>query len=134
MTVSSGANPTGRGEEPAEQRDRPQRGLLLRLPATAAVVVRRRRLRSLGCPPPAASPRPQLVQQRLTHLAVGETVILLHPPLPSVGVSIAMESGCQQMTVSPAATLTSSWCCRPSPRRVGRPCCQHAPTVATSSW
>ena len=28
-------------------------------------------------------------------LAVGETVILLHPPLPLVGVSIWMERGCQ---------------------------------------
>ena len=29
-------------------------------------------------------------------LAVGETVILLHPPLPVVGVSIAMGMDCQQ--------------------------------------
>ena len=29
-------------------------------------------------------------------LAVGETVILLHPPLPLVVVSIGMERGCQQ--------------------------------------
>ena len=29
-------------------------------------------------------------------LAVGETVILLHSPLPLVGVSIVMERGCQQ--------------------------------------
>ena len=29
-------------------------------------------------------------------LAVGETVILLHPPLPLLGVSIGMERGCQQ--------------------------------------
>ena len=29
-------------------------------------------------------------------IAVGETVILLHPPLPLVGVSIAMERECQQ--------------------------------------
>ena len=28
-------------------------------------------------------------------LAVGETIILLHPPLPLVGVSIWMERGCQ---------------------------------------
>ena len=28
--------------------------------------------------------------------AVDETGILLHPPLPSAGVSIAMERGCQQ--------------------------------------
>ena len=31
-----------------------------------------------------------------TGLAVGETVILLHPPLPLVGVSIGVERGCQQ--------------------------------------
>ena len=30
------------------------------------------------------------------HLAVGETVILLHPPLPLVGVSIVMERERQQ--------------------------------------
>ena len=30
------------------------------------------------------------------HLAVGETVILLHPPLPLAGVSIAMERERQQ--------------------------------------
>ena len=33
---------------------------------------------------------------RVWGLAVGETVILLHPPLPVVGVSIRMERGCQQ--------------------------------------
>ena len=38
-------------------------------------------------------------------LAVDETsVILLHPPLPSVGVSIVMERERQQMTVSPTAS------------------------------
>ena len=31
-----------------------------------------------------------------SHLAVGETVTLLHPPLPLAGVSIRMERGCQQ--------------------------------------
>ena len=29
-------------------------------------------------------------------LAVGEAVILLHPPPPLVGVSMRMERGCQQ--------------------------------------
>ena len=29
-------------------------------------------------------------------LAVGETVILLHPPLPLVGEAMLMERGCQQ--------------------------------------
>ena len=51
-----------------------------------------------GCPPPlAVAHRPvhQLRQQR-PHLAVGETVILLHPPLSLVGVSIVMERGCQR--------------------------------------
>ena len=37
-------------------------------------------------------------------LAVGEAVILLHPHLPSVGVSIWMERGVSKMTVSPTAT------------------------------
>ena len=32
----------------------------------------------------------------LPGLAAGETVILLHPPLPSAGVTIGMERGCQQ--------------------------------------
>ena len=32
----------------------------------------------------------------LASLAVGETVILLHPPLPLVGVSIWMQRECQQ--------------------------------------
>ena len=35
-------------------------------------------------------------RRRLVLLAVGETVILLHPPLPLVGVSIAMERERQQ--------------------------------------
>ena len=38
--------------------------------------------------------RDRLVAQH--HLAVGETVILLHPPLPLVGISIGMERGHQQ--------------------------------------
>ena len=32
----------------------------------------------------------------LVLVAVGETVILLHPPLILAGVSIGMEMGCQQ--------------------------------------
>ena len=40
------------------------------------------------------------------HLAVGETVILLHPPLLLLGVLIGIERGCYQMTVSPTATAT----------------------------
>ena len=36
-------------------------------------------------------------------LAVGETVILPQPPLPSVGISIGMERGCSKMIVSPTA-------------------------------
>ena len=35
-------------------------------------------------------------QLRRGGLAVGETVILLHPPLPLVGVSIGMKMGCRQ--------------------------------------
>ena len=40
----------------------------------------------------ARSPR----RSRASDLAVDETVILLHPPLPLAGVSIVMERGCQQ--------------------------------------
>ena len=40
-------------------------------------------------------------QAGLAHLAVGETVILLHPPLPLVGVST------NKITVSPTARPTS---------------------------
>ena len=39
---------------------------------------------------------PRIVRARLANLDVGETAILLHPPLHLVGVSIAMERGCQQ--------------------------------------
>ena len=38
-------------------------------------------------------------------LAVGETFILLHPPLPFVGVSIEKNRGVSRMTVSPTARL-----------------------------
>ena len=33
----------------------------------------------------------------MAELAVDETVILPHPPLPSVGVSTGMERGCRQI-------------------------------------
>ena len=33
---------------------------------------------------------------KMVDLAVGETAMLLHPALPSVGISIGMERGCQQ--------------------------------------
>ena len=36
-----------------------------------------------------------LLISELLDLAIGETVIVLHPPLPLVGVSIGMERGCQ---------------------------------------
>ena len=39
---------------------------------------------------------PRLGHLQRGGLAVGETVILLTPPLPLVGVSIVMERGCQQ--------------------------------------
>ena len=43
-------------------------------------------------------------------LAVGETVILLHPPLPSVGVSIWMERGCQRNnSLADGAGVVESW-------------------------
>ena len=42
--------------------------------------------------------------------AVGETVILLHPPLPSVGVSIRINRGCHQN----ASLADGYWRPRPS--------------------
>ena len=39
-------------------------------------------------------------------LAVDETVILLHPPVPLVGVSIVMERERSKMTVSSVATVS----------------------------
>ena len=45
--------------------------------------------------PPFAKGLPNLVGGAV-FLAVGETVILLHPPLPVAGVSIGMERECQQ--------------------------------------
>ena len=41
-------------------------------------------------------------------LAVGETVILLHPPLPVVVFSIVMQRGRQQNDSSPAARSSRS--------------------------
>ena len=52
------------------------------------------------------------------HLAIGETVILLHPLLPLVGVSIGMESERQQND-----SLADGWCHPPADwswRRVAR--------------
>ena len=43
-----------------------------------------------------SGPRVPQSASRTGSLAVGETVILLHPPLPPVGVSIGMERGRQQ--------------------------------------
>ena len=34
--------------------------------------------------------------ERAAGTAVGEAAVLLHPPLPSVGVSVWMERGCQR--------------------------------------
>ena len=42
------------------------------------------------------SPAVRAESSRPAGLAVGETVILLHPPLPFVGVSIVIEKECQQ--------------------------------------
>ena len=51
---------------------------------------------------PAMSPaaREVLLERMLVstpdpQVAIGETVILLHPPLPLAGVTIGMERGCQ---------------------------------------
>ena len=35
-------------------------------------------------------------RKQTVELAIGETVTLLHRPLPSCGISIGMERGCQQ--------------------------------------
>ena len=44
------------------------------------------------------------------HLAVGETAILLHPPLPLSGVSMGIrKGGVVKMTVSPTAMATASF-------------------------
>ena len=56
------------------------------------------------------------------NLTVGETDILLHRPLPLVGVPIeGMKRGCRKMTVSPTAARTAAFLCRvssvPSDRR-----------------
>ena len=47
------------------------------------------------------------VQLLVVKLAVGETAILPHPPLPLVGLSIWMERGCQQNDRSLAGTATT---------------------------
>ena len=44
---------------------------------------------------PAAAPTRRSALH-LSRLAIDETVILLHSPLPLVGISIGMERGCQQ--------------------------------------
>ena len=49
----------------------------------------------LGRQLPSGRP-PRAEQSVELRLAVGETVILLHPPLPSVGVSIETVRECQQ--------------------------------------
>ena len=56
------------------------------------VGVRAEALRSGRCDVAVGSPIPS----EPPDLAVGETVILLPPPLPLVGVSMVMERGCQQ--------------------------------------
>ena len=66
-------------------------------------------------------------------LAVGETVILLHLPLPPAGVSIGMWRGRQQnmMTVSPTATKSAT--CVVSSIRISvcrRPTCRTNPLTA----
>ena len=51
-------------------------------------------LSTSGIPPPAtASDHSRLPE---SNLAVGKTVILLHPSPPLVGAPIGMEKGCQQ--------------------------------------
>ena len=71
------------------------------------------------------------------HLAIGETVILLHPPLPSAGVSIQMQKGRQQNDSladgysKPSALSLGSACRTPStPALPRRACARPDP----SSW
>ena len=65
------------------------------LTAAAAVVVRRRHGAAEGGGQRVHGRQVQWPRRR-RRLAVRETVILLHPPLPSVGASIWIERGCQQ--------------------------------------
>ena len=66
--------------------------------AAAAPPRRRRRLLRRGAASELSSWAGALAESEAAdpaRLAVGETVTLLHPLLPSVGVSIRMERGCQ---------------------------------------
>ena len=63
-------------------------------------------------------------------LAVGETVILLHSPLPSAGVSIGMKRGCQRQRLAvPQARFRS---CRLPYAASARPADQQGPRSAPS--
>ena len=57
-----------------------------------------------------------------SHLAVGETVCLLHPPLHLTGVETGIRAGVSKMTVSTAASScrSASATCRVSPVAAGR--------------
>ena len=60
----------------------------------------------------------------LASLAVGETVILLHPPVHVVGFSIWMQRECQQNTVSP-------WLGQPGASGLDAPLLQIGPIFAS---
>ena len=98
----------------------------------------------LGQParPPASPPRSSRSARRplgrrqparTARVAVGETVILLHPPLPSVGVSIETMGECQQIdSLANGQARTARSACRRS-QPLG-PCCTAAtPTMRTAS-
>ena len=75
----------------------------------------------LACGGPGAAGKPLRKCSRCgVRLAVGETVILLHPLLPLVGVSIGMErESVSKMTVSPMARCDAT-ARRPASGRTGR--------------
>ena len=89
---------------------------------------------------PSSLPVPSQSPDCCCCLAVGETVILLHPPLPSVGVSIGMErAGCSKMTVSPTAAAAATAGCShrrqpSSPQSCHRPSHPPGPPQSTSSY
>ena len=62
------------------------------------------------------SPAGSALDENTPILAVGETVILLHPPLPLVGVSIAIVRERQQNDSLAMAIQSPGWRCTAAPR------------------
>ena len=65
--------------------------------ASPAALEQQRKAKRLRASETGLGARSQLDIGAVAHatVAIGETAILLHPPLPLVGVSIGMERGCQ---------------------------------------